>query len=60
MVSPVGVAEAQELGVRLEEKRRTIEAQKRRIEAIFTKHRQRLGKSAFLKLPGSYECRWGQ
>ncbi|KAK1803149.1 hypothetical protein P4O66_021682 [Electrophorus voltai] len=50
MVSPVGVAEAQELGVRLEEKRRTIEAQKRRIEAIFTKHRQRLGKSAFLKL----------
>uniref|UniRef100_A0A8C8YUW2 Uncharacterized protein n=1 Tax=Prolemur simus TaxID=1328070 RepID=A0A8C8YUW2_PROSS len=37
-----------ELGARLEEKRRAIEAQKRRIEAIFAKHRQRLGKSAFL------------
>ncbi|XP_051561588.1 calmodulin-regulated spectrin-associated protein 3-like [Myxocyprinus asiaticus] len=49
-MSPVGVAEAQELGARLEEKRRSIEAQKRRIEAIFTKHRQRLGKTAFLKL----------
>ncbi|KAM6971833.1 calmodulin-regulated spectrin-associated protein 3 [Aplochiton taeniatus] len=42
--------EAWELGVRLEEKRRSIEAQKRRIEAIFTKHRQRLGKTAFLQL----------
>ncbi|XP_076838811.1 calmodulin-regulated spectrin-associated protein 3 isoform X2 [Brachyhypopomus gauderio] len=50
MVSPVGTVEAQELGARLEEKRRIIEAQKRRIEAIFSKHRQRLGKSAFLKL----------
>uniref|UniRef100_A0A8C4ICV2 Uncharacterized protein n=1 Tax=Dicentrarchus labrax TaxID=13489 RepID=A0A8C4ICV2_DICLA len=28
----------------------TIEAQKRRIEAIFAKHRQRLGKTAFLQL----------
>uniref|UniRef100_A0A8C9NZZ0 Uncharacterized protein n=2 Tax=Marmotini TaxID=337730 RepID=A0A8C9NZZ0_SPEDA len=35
---------------RLEEKRRAIEAQKRRIEAIFAKHRQRLGKSAFLQV----------
>ncbi|XP_034150411.1 calmodulin-regulated spectrin-associated protein 3 isoform X3 [Esox lucius] len=42
--------EAWELGVRLEEKRRAIEAQKRRIEAIFTRHRQRLGKTAFLQL----------
>ncbi|XP_067296588.1 calmodulin-regulated spectrin-associated protein 3 isoform X2 [Pseudorasbora parva] len=49
-MSPVGAVEAQELGVRLEEKRRAIEAQKRRIEAIFTKHRQRLGKTAFLQL----------
>uniref|UniRef100_H3C650 Calmodulin regulated spectrin associated protein family member 3 n=1 Tax=Tetraodon nigroviridis TaxID=99883 RepID=H3C650_TETNG len=39
-----------ELGVRLEEKRRAIEAQKKRIEAIFAKHRQRVGKSAFRQL----------
>uniref|UniRef100_A0A3P8SN47 Calmodulin regulated spectrin associated protein family member 3 n=1 Tax=Amphiprion percula TaxID=161767 RepID=A0A3P8SN47_AMPPE len=39
-----------ELGARLEEKRKAIEAQKKRIEAIFAKHRQRLGKSAFLQL----------
>uniref|UniRef100_A0A3P8SM98 Uncharacterized protein n=1 Tax=Amphiprion percula TaxID=161767 RepID=A0A3P8SM98_AMPPE len=38
------------LGARLEEKRKSIEAQKRRIEAIFAKHRQRLGKTAFLQL----------
>uniref|UniRef100_A0A9J7Z3E7 Calmodulin-regulated spectrin-associated protein 3 n=1 Tax=Cyprinus carpio carpio TaxID=630221 RepID=A0A9J7Z3E7_CYPCA len=50
MMSPVGAVEAQELGARLEEKRRAIEAQKGRIEAIFTKHRQRLGKTAFLQL----------
>lgn len=50
MLSPVGAAEAQELGARLEEKRRSIEEQKRRIEAIFAKHRQRLGKNAFLQL----------
>ncbi|XP_034045361.1 calmodulin-regulated spectrin-associated protein 3 isoform X2 [Thalassophryne amazonica] len=42
--------EMSELGVRLEEKRRAIEAQKKRIEAIFAKHRQRLGKTAFLQL----------
>ncbi|XP_077475589.1 calmodulin-regulated spectrin-associated protein 3 isoform X2 [Stigmatopora argus] len=42
--------EMSELGVRLEEKRRAIEAQKKRIEGIFAKHRQRLGKSAFLQL----------
>uniref|UniRef100_A0A8C8AIZ2 Uncharacterized protein n=1 Tax=Otus sunia TaxID=257818 RepID=A0A8C8AIZ2_9STRI len=35
------------------EKRRAIEAQKKRIEAIFAKHRQRLGKSAFLHPPGA-------
>lgn len=42
--------EASELEVRLHEKRRAIEAQKKRIEAIFAKHRQRLGKSAFMQL----------
>ncbi|XP_060716734.1 calmodulin-regulated spectrin-associated protein 3 isoform X2 [Tachysurus vachellii] len=50
MMSPVGTVEAQELGAQLEEKRKAIESQKRRIEAIFSKHRQRLGKSAFLQL----------
>ncbi|XP_077053607.1 calmodulin-regulated spectrin-associated protein 3 isoform X1 [Siphateles boraxobius] len=49
-MSPDGEVEAQELGARLEEKRRAIETQKRQIEAIFTKHRQRLGKTAFLHL----------
>lgn len=48
--SPEPGYEAWELGVRLEEKRKSIEAQKRRIEAIFAKHRQRLGKTAFLQL----------
>ncbi|KAM6294083.1 LOW QUALITY PROTEIN: calmodulin-regulated spectrin-associated protein 3 [Aegotheles albertisi] len=43
-------AEMSQLGARLEEKRRAIEAQKKRIEAIFAKHRQRLGRSAFLQL----------
>ncbi|KAJ8264170.1 hypothetical protein GJAV_G00146000 [Gymnothorax javanicus] len=48
--SPALSNEMSELGARLEEKRRAIEAQKRRIEAIFAKHRQRLGKSALLQL----------
>ncbi|KAJ3600645.1 hypothetical protein NHX12_031624 [Muraenolepis orangiensis] len=48
--SPQLTNEMSELGVRLEEKRKAIEAQKKRIEAIFAKHRQRLGKSAFLQL----------
>ncbi|CAG5897920.1 calmodulin-regulated spectrin-associated protein 3 isoform 2-T2 [Menidia menidia] len=48
--SPQLSNEMSELGVRLEEKRKAIEAQKKRIEAIFAKHRQRLGKSAFLQL----------
>ncbi|XP_043940380.1 calmodulin-regulated spectrin-associated protein 3 [Protopterus annectens] len=48
--SPTLNTEMSQLGTRLEEKRRAIEAQKKRIEAIFTKHRQRLGKSAFLQL----------
>nr|XP_033772049.1 calmodulin-regulated spectrin-associated protein 3 isoform X2 [Geotrypetes seraphini] len=48
--SPSLNSEMNQLGARLEEKRRAIEAQKKRIEAIFTKHRQQLGKSAFLQL----------
>ncbi|KAH0629606.1 hypothetical protein JD844_011815, partial [Phrynosoma platyrhinos] len=48
--SPALSSEMSQLGARLEEKRRAIEAQKKRIEAIFTRHRQRLGKSAFLQL----------
>lgn len=48
--SPQIGSEASELEVRLHEKRRAIEAQKKRIEAIFAKHRQRLGKSAFIQL----------
>ncbi|XP_063759126.1 calmodulin-regulated spectrin-associated protein 3 isoform X2 [Eleginops maclovinus] len=48
--SPQLSNEMSELGTRLEEKRKAIEAQKKRIEAIFAKHRQRLGKSAFLQL----------
>lgn len=48
--SPQLNTEMSELGARLEEKRKAIEAQKKRIEAIFAKHRQRLGKSAFLQL----------
>ncbi|XP_066449446.1 calmodulin-regulated spectrin-associated protein 3 [Eleutherodactylus coqui] len=48
--SPALNSEMNQLGARLEEKRRAIEAQKKRIEAIFAKHRQRLGNSAFLQL----------
>ncbi|XP_035381091.1 calmodulin-regulated spectrin-associated protein 3 isoform X1 [Electrophorus electricus] len=48
--SPALSSEMSDLGARLEEKRRAIEAQKKRIEAIFAKHRQRLGKNAFLQL----------
>lgn len=43
-------SEAWELRNCLEEKRRSIEAQKRRIEAIFARHRQMLGKTVFLQL----------
>lgn len=42
--------EMSQLGARLEEKRRAIEAQKKRIEAIFAKHRQRLGQNALQRL----------
>lgn len=36
------------LRMRLEEKRRAIEAQKKRVEAAFTRQRQRMGRTAFL------------
>ncbi|KAJ8345608.1 hypothetical protein SKAU_G00298010 [Synaphobranchus kaupii] len=48
--SPALNTEMTELGARLEEKRRAIEAQKKRIEAIFQKHREKLGKNALLQL----------
>uniref|UniRef100_A0A3P9HIL6 Calmodulin regulated spectrin-associated protein family, member 3 n=1 Tax=Oryzias latipes TaxID=8090 RepID=A0A3P9HIL6_ORYLA len=48
--APEPGSEAWELAARLEDKRKSIEAQKRRIEAIFARHRQRLGKTAFLQL----------
>uniref|UniRef100_A0A8C2JKM3 Uncharacterized protein n=1 Tax=Cyprinus carpio TaxID=7962 RepID=A0A8C2JKM3_CYPCA len=34
--------------MRLEEKRRAIEAQKKKVEAAYTRHRQKMGRSAFL------------
>uniref|UniRef100_A0A8C7LQF7 Calmodulin regulated spectrin-associated protein family, member 2a n=1 Tax=Oncorhynchus mykiss TaxID=8022 RepID=A0A8C7LQF7_ONCMY len=37
-----------ELRMRLEEKRKAIEAQKKKVEAAFTRHRQRMGRSIFL------------
>ncbi|XP_023651437.2 calmodulin-regulated spectrin-associated protein 3 isoform X2 [Paramormyrops kingsleyae] len=43
-------SEMSDLGAKLEEKRKSIEAQKQRIEAIFAKHRQRLGNSALMQL----------
>ncbi|XP_067272141.1 calmodulin-regulated spectrin-associated protein 2a isoform X2 [Pseudorasbora parva] len=43
-------AEMVQLRMRLEEKRRAIEAQKKKVEAAFTRHRQKMGKSAFLKV----------
>ncbi|KAL1023326.1 hypothetical protein UPYG_G00039280 [Umbra pygmaea] len=37
-----------QLRMRLEEKRKAIEAQKKKVEAAFSRHRQRMGRSAFL------------
>uniref|UniRef100_A0A4W5QE89 Calmodulin regulated spectrin-associated protein family, member 2a n=1 Tax=Hucho hucho TaxID=62062 RepID=A0A4W5QE89_9TELE len=37
-----------ELRMRLEEKRKAIEAQKKKVEAAFARHRQRMGRSIFL------------
>lgn len=41
-------AEMVELRMRLEEKRRAIEAQKKKVEAAFARHRQKMGRNAFL------------
>ncbi|XP_056149110.1 calmodulin-regulated spectrin-associated protein 2 isoform X2 [Lampris incognitus] len=38
------------LRMKLEEKRRAIEAQKKKVEAAFTRHRQRMGRTAFLNV----------
>lgn len=39
-----------QLRMRLEEKRKAIEAQKKKVEAAFSRHRQRAGRSAFLSV----------
>ncbi|KAI3375005.1 hypothetical protein L3Q82_021532, partial [Scortum barcoo] len=39
-----------QLRMKLEEKRRAIEAQKKKVEAAFTRHRQRMGRTAFLNV----------
>uniref|UniRef100_A0A3Q2PS79 Calmodulin regulated spectrin-associated protein family, member 2a n=1 Tax=Fundulus heteroclitus TaxID=8078 RepID=A0A3Q2PS79_FUNHE len=39
-----------QLRIRLEEKRKAIEAQKKKVEAAFTRHRQKMGHSAFLNV----------
>lgn len=44
------VSEVVQLKMKLEEKRRAIEAQKRKVEAAFTRHRQRMGRTAFLNI----------
>nr|XP_057929141.1 calmodulin-regulated spectrin-associated protein 2a isoform X2 [Doryrhamphus excisus] len=44
----VMATEMVQLRMRLEEKRKAIEAQKKKVEAAFTRHRQKVGHSAFL------------
>uniref|UniRef100_A0AAR2IRI2 CKK domain-containing protein n=1 Tax=Pygocentrus nattereri TaxID=42514 RepID=A0AAR2IRI2_PYGNA len=44
------VSEMVQLKMKLEEKRRAIEAQKKKVEAAFTRHRQRMGRTAFLNV----------
>ncbi|XP_068176438.1 calmodulin-regulated spectrin-associated protein 2a isoform X2 [Antennarius striatus] len=46
----VMATEMAELRMRLEEKRKAIEAQKKKVEAAFTRHRQKMGHSAFLNV----------
>ncbi|XP_059533300.1 calmodulin-regulated spectrin-associated protein 2 isoform X5 [Myotis daubentonii] len=41
-------SEVLQLHMRLEEKRRAIEAQKKKVEAAFTRQRQKMGRTAFL------------
>ncbi|XP_053529630.1 calmodulin-regulated spectrin-associated protein 2 isoform X2 [Ictalurus punctatus] len=44
------VSEMVQLKMKLEEKRRAIETQKNKVEAAFTRHRQRMGRTAFLNV----------
>uniref|UniRef100_A0AAV2KZJ1 Calmodulin regulated spectrin-associated protein family, member 2a n=1 Tax=Knipowitschia caucasica TaxID=637954 RepID=A0AAV2KZJ1_KNICA len=44
----VMATEMVQLRIRLEDKRKAIEAQKKKVEAAFTRHRQKMGHSAFL------------
>ncbi|XP_061594477.1 calmodulin-regulated spectrin-associated protein 2a isoform X3 [Cololabis saira] len=46
----VMATEMVQLRMRLEEKRKAIEAQKKKVEAAFTRHRQKIGNSAFLNV----------
>ncbi|XP_022519741.2 calmodulin-regulated spectrin-associated protein 2 isoform X1 [Astyanax mexicanus] len=48
--SSILVSEMVQLKMKLEEKRRAIEAQKKKVEAAFTRHRQRMGRTAFLNV----------
>ncbi|KAM8849536.1 calmodulin-regulated spectrin-associated protein 2 isoform 3-T3 [Spinachia spinachia] len=48
--SHVIATEMIQLRMKLEEKRRAIEAQKKKVEAAFTRHRQRMGRTAFLNV----------
>ncbi|XP_039928513.1 calmodulin-regulated spectrin-associated protein 2 isoform X3 [Hirundo rustica] len=43
-------SEMVQLRMKLEEKRRAIEAQKKKVEAAFTKQRQKMGRTAFLNV----------
>ncbi|NXS11225.1 CAMP2 protein, partial [Neodrepanis coruscans] len=43
-------SEMLQLRMKLEEKRRAIEAQKKKVEAAFTKQRQKMGRTAFLNV----------
>lgn len=46
----VMATEMVQLRMRLEDKRKAIEAQKKKVEAAFTRHRQKMGHSAFLNV----------
>ncbi|XP_034559671.1 calmodulin-regulated spectrin-associated protein 2 [Notolabrus celidotus] len=48
--SHIIASEMIQLRMKLEEKRRAIEAQKKKVEAAFTRHRQKMGRTAFLNV----------
>ncbi|XP_061588135.1 calmodulin-regulated spectrin-associated protein 2 isoform X2 [Cololabis saira] len=48
--SHIIASEMIQLRMKLEEKRRAIEAQKKKVEAAFTRHRQKMGRTAFLNI----------